>query len=235
MMRFVLSFVGLVLLGSVAGPATGQPAPGRTFEAKIMEVLEGDTYTVQRKSGTFTSVRLWGVDTPELGQPFGALARIRARRYALGRWVRVHVHTVAPDGTVVARLEGDNTAPARNLLRDGLAWRTPSEEPTADDLQSIEKEAQEAKRGLWKTRAPVPPWKWREGLRAVRTASMQIDSDAKASVTNAVGPKPSSDARQPDSDQVVAHERAAPFDGWLTTVKGILSTIGERISSLYDE
>lgn len=235
MMRFVLSFVGLMLLGSVAGSATGQPAPGRTFEAKITDILEGDTYTVQRKSGAITPVRLWGVDTPELGQPFGALARIRARQYALGRWVKVHVEAVSSNGTVIARLEGENAAPARNLLRDGLAWRTPSEEPIADDLRSIEKDAQETKRGLWKTRAPVPPWKWREGLRAVRTASMQIGSAAKASVATAVDPQPSSDGHKIDSDQVVAHERAVPSDGWSTTLNDILSRIGDHVSSLYEE
>ena len=58
---------------------------------------------------------------------------------------------ILPDGRVLNR----------ELVKAGFAWWYRKYAPGNKALEQLEREAQEAKRGLWAEPEPVPPWEWR--------------------------------------------------------------------------
>jgi hypothetical protein len=53
-----------------------------------------------------------------------------------------------------------------SLVQAGLAWWYQRYAPNDTQLAELEREARQAKRGLWADVHPVPPWDWRRGKRA---------------------------------------------------------------------
>jgi micrococcal nuclease len=47
------------------------------------------------------------------------------------------------------------------LVKDGWCWWYRKYAPGDTVLEGLEKEAREAKKGLWVDPKPVPPWEWR--------------------------------------------------------------------------
>ncbi len=64
------------------------------------------------------------------------------------------------------------------MVRQGYAWvyRKYAKDP---ELYRLEKEAREAKRGLWAFSDPVPPWEWRRGKKTVRQDTVACTMDVK--------------------------------------------------------
>ena len=48
------------------------------------------------------------------------------------------------------------------LVNAGLAWHYSKYAPDDQGLATLEKEAKEAKAGLWADADPMPPWEWRK-------------------------------------------------------------------------
>jgi micrococcal nuclease len=51
------------------------------------------------------------------------------------------------------------------LVKDGWCWWYRKYAPGDVVLEGMEKEAQEAKKGLWADPYPLPPWEWRKRSR----------------------------------------------------------------------
>lgn len=153
-MRTLLAATLLVVL---APPAAGQG----TFEARVHRILDGDTYHVLRATGEIVVVRLWGVDAPEAGQPYGAAATRRVQRSIGGKRIRVTVEDTDRYGRFVSRVEVEGKSLGHMLVREGLAWHDDRSTPRARVLARLERQARAADRGLWSRPNPIPPWIWR--------------------------------------------------------------------------
>jgi endonuclease YncB( thermonuclease family) len=106
-------------------------------------------------------IRLYGIDTPERRQPFSAKAAQFTSEAVFEKTV-----TVQPRGKHFERLIADVVLPDGKLLnheivRAGLAWWYEKYAPYDRDLQRLQEEAREAKRGFWSDGEAVPPWEWR--------------------------------------------------------------------------
>lgn len=129
----------------------------------VTKVLDGDSFRV-RKGRETVEVRLYGVDSPEWGQAYGN----RAKRYLKAKINRSAV-TVSPKdvdryGRTIALVSSSGLLLNRELVREGLAWMYPrycKEQPLCSELKKIERKAMAGGRGLWRDKAPVPPWQWR--------------------------------------------------------------------------
>jgi len=55
----------------------------------------------------------------------------------------------------------DDTNVNHSLVKDGWCWWYRKYAPGDTVLEGLEKEAREAKKGLWVDSQPVPPWEWR--------------------------------------------------------------------------
>lgn len=131
------------------------------FEGKVVGVTDGDTLKVLM-DGKAQKVRLFGIDTPEKGQPYGKRAKqmtselafqkiVKVKIKDIGRWGRIIGTVTLPDGKVLNR----------ELLQAGLAWvyRKYTKDP---ELLKIETTAKTKQLGLWGDKNPVPPWDFRK-------------------------------------------------------------------------
>jgi len=157
--------LALLLTTSASGALAQGNAPvepGQTFTAKVIRVTDGDTYDVRRSIGGEVTIRLHGVDSPETSQPYGRAATRAARQYVGGKSVRIVVEDIGRYGRAVASVEVGGGSLGHMLVRDGLGWWYREYAPNASELQRLQRQAQNAGRGLWSQPNPTPPWAWRD-------------------------------------------------------------------------
>jgi endonuclease YncB( thermonuclease family) len=165
---------GPILLALLA-LAAALPAAAETVEGTVVEVRDGDTLELEVGAGT-VAVRLYGIDSPESAQSYGAEAARLARGRALGRQVTVQV----TDRDRYGRLVGEVILPGGESLNEvlvaaGLAWWYREYAPSDTTLARLEREARQAGRGLWAATDPVPPWEWRARRREARSGGSDRD------------------------------------------------------------
>jgi micrococcal nuclease len=137
------AFPALALLLALAGGAVA------TGPARVTRVLDGDTVVLD--SGE--RVRYLGINTPEAGQPFAAEATARNAALVRGRTVTLETDTEVRDqyGRLLAFVSVGGISVSATLLREGLAHvlLIPPNAKHAGILLAIQREAQEARRGIW--------------------------------------------------------------------------------------
>lgn len=133
----------------------------------VLSVHDGDSLRLRRADGQGMVVRLYGVDCPELGQPYGEAARDLTRRL-VGRRV-----TVLPSGgkswrrEVAVVLLHDGRSLQSALVEAGMAWVDDRfcRSPECGGWRQAQAGARSARRGLWADSAPMPPWQWRRAKK----------------------------------------------------------------------
>jgi micrococcal nuclease len=137
-------------------------APATDFSGKVVRVADGDTIEVLVNNRQ-VRVRLFGVDAPELHQPFGNRARQGTSELTFGKTVTVRVNRMDEYGRVVGEvILPDGASLNQELVRRGLAWWYRHYAPQDKQLEALEAEARRAKRGLWADARPIEPWVWRQ-------------------------------------------------------------------------
>ncbi len=136
-------------------------ARAEVFTGKVVGVSDGDTIKVMYQ-GEAEKIRLQGIDCPELrGQPFGKRAKQLTSKLVFGKVVTVDWKKRDRYGRIIGKVTlPDGRSLEHELLRAGLAWhyvRYSNDETMA----ALETEARRAKVGLWRDKAPTPPWDWR--------------------------------------------------------------------------
>lgn len=148
-MRDARSVLLVVLLLAPAAPTVGQPQPGQTISVKVVLVPDGDTFEAHRQAGQAFTVRLFGVDAPELNEPYGRKAQAAARHHIGGKTVRLQVADTGRYGQTIGRVVAQGGSLAKMLLRRGLARHDDQRAPDAAELARLERQARRAGRGLW--------------------------------------------------------------------------------------
>lgn len=245
--------IAVLLVGCLAGPApapdaptptpdapahatgTGtasvdSPDPGVGVRATVVEVVDGDTLTVEYPNGTRTTVRLIGVDTPEVhaatdpaefGVPdtaagraclrrWGERASRFARRSLAGATVRLRGDPNLPQrgdyGRLLAYVAVDGRPFNRRLVAGGYARVYESDFRRRGDYRSLRDAARANRTGVWACRDP------REGATA--TATEGTGSPVIAAVhPDAAG----NDHQNPNGEYVVLENAGStPVDltGW---------------------
>jgi micrococcal nuclease len=70
--------------------------------------------------------------------------------------------------TIANVLLPDGTNVNHTLVKNGWCWWYRKYAPGDSVLEGLEKEAREARKGLWQDSAPIPPWQYRkEGKRTL--------------------------------------------------------------------
>ncbi len=152
--------------GETAGPAV--PGPSGEEEASlnayglvvsVRKVVDGDTVEISPEVVDFNIVRLNGLDAPEApgylygAQPYGGEAREFARERLEGRRVALEFDEQPTDGPrLVAYVYLDDGRMFNEmLLREGYAQLvdTPPNTRYLKKFREAQREAREARRGLW--------------------------------------------------------------------------------------
>jgi endonuclease YncB( thermonuclease family) len=166
-----LLLVGILLVGVEPTAVGSQRLTGR-----VLRVSDGDTFTMV--NGTWVlDVRLFGVDCPEMDQPYGPEAkRFTAERIA-DRTVDVTPVTTDQYGRIVGRVRVNGEDLSLALLQRGLAWHLV--EYSADEtFASAERHARAWRVGLWSQPNPVPPRVRRSGNTRAGPARPRVPAPA---------------------------------------------------------
>jgi micrococcal nuclease len=157
-----------------AGTAIAQPTGRGSTVAprtwRVVGVQDGDTLTCLDESGGQQKVRLAGIDAPEIGQDFGRQSRDALADLVFGRAVEVLEEGRDRQGRTIAKLLVDGDDVNRRMVATGMAWHY-SAYSTDPDLDGLEAEAREARKGLWSQPSPVAPWDYRRNAAAGRTVA----------------------------------------------------------------
>jgi endonuclease YncB( thermonuclease family) len=130
----------------------------------ITKVLDADTYRAEFEYRTVT-LRIAGMDSPELAQPGGRWCKAIVTRLLLARVLLVTRTTLDPYHRIVADLHWFNGGRvAETLIAAGIGWHDPRFSPDRPNLTAAEHYARAHHLGLWRDPHAVPPWVWRRFL-----------------------------------------------------------------------
>ena len=114
----------------------------------------------------FECTRFSGNDCTDKGQAFGNKARQAAAAFVYGKQVMLQTPGQDKYGRALADVFlQDGTNVNHELVKGGWCWRYRKYAPGDTVLEVLEKEAREAKNGLWEGQTPIPPWQWRKRTR----------------------------------------------------------------------
>ncbi len=157
------------LMTAWTGPVQAQ---GFELTGRVVRVADGDTLTILSGNRKQERVRLASIDAPETtkdsrrpGQPFAEASRRFLSDLVSGQHLTLSCHERDRHGRAVCDvpLAGGETA-NQKLVRAGMAMANREKggrflrDPR---IAELEREAQQARVGIWSEPNPVPPWKWR--------------------------------------------------------------------------
>ena len=125
---------------------------------EVTRVTDGDTIQVMA-GGTKTTVRLVGIDAPEVshsknqpGQPFGKVAAKHLAAMVLNKTVEIKSYGADRYGRTLAEVIMDNRNINFEMVQAGLSegyWGKPASGLDMAPYRKAEEEAKAAKRGMW--------------------------------------------------------------------------------------
>ena len=162
MKRKVL-FLAILLIILIVAPCLSW-----AWSGEVVDISDGDTITVlNSKTLKDVQVRLYGIATPEKGQPFSKRARQFTSKLVYGKVVEVKVMTTDRHGRTVAMIYADKTLLNEELIKAGLAWVywQHCHHPICETWKGLQIGARMDKRGLWADPDRIPPWEFRKKKR----------------------------------------------------------------------
>lgn len=158
----LIAFCGLLWIGT----ATAQ----NTLTGRVVAVADGDTLTLLDSSNTQHRIRLGAIDAPESGQPFGNRSGQLLRKLCHRKTATVQYSRRDRYRRIVGTVYCDGVDANAEMVRRGMAWVYVQFAPRNSPLFELERQAREARLGLWVDPSPVEAWRWRRGERSASGA-----------------------------------------------------------------
>jgi endonuclease YncB( thermonuclease family) len=129
----------------------------------VVGVTDGDTVKVVLH-GVQTTIRLYGIDTPEKKQAYGQAAREYTADLVARQEVDVEPIAVDRYGRTVAIVMVGDQCLQEQLLTAGYAWVYDQycNKPFCHGWTALQQLSAMRGAGLWQDANPVPPWQWRK-------------------------------------------------------------------------
>lgn len=126
--------------------------------ALVVSVHDGDTL----KLDDGRTIRLSGIDAPEVNQPYGVESRDLLRKLTWKKSIRIETRGKDRYGRIVGEIFVGKKSINRSMVRRGAAWWFRKYAPKNACFRSLETGARNHKNGLWKSPDAVAPWDWRK-------------------------------------------------------------------------
>ena len=149
---------------------------------RIRRVIDGDSLEV-KYAGLFSflrrpfPVRLYGIDAPELAQPYGQESRQQLQSLVRGGGIRMDVKATDRYGRTVGLLYRRRRGRSVNveMVRSGMAWWYRRYGGRDLGFPEAEAEAKRRRRGVWRRGDRIRrPWDYRADLRRARQRRRRI-------------------------------------------------------------
>ena len=127
------------------------------ISGKVISIHDGDTITVLQDKRQI-KVRLFGIDAPELKQPYGKKSKQFLANLIAGEIVEVEESGKDRYKRAIGTIYLNGADINAQMVANGYAWayRKFSKKYTPQ-----ESKAKSQKLGLWRDKEPIPPWEWR--------------------------------------------------------------------------
>ena len=142
------SILSLIILSTLTFALSG----------KVVSVHDGDTVTVLQDARQI-KVRLYGIDAPELKQPYGKKSRQFLANLIAGKVVEVNENGKDRYKRTIGTIYLDGKDINAQMVEAGYAW---AYRKFSKKYAPQESGAKYQKLGLWRDEEPVPPWEWRK-------------------------------------------------------------------------
>lgn len=140
---------------------------GEVLSGTVVYVPDGDGLTVHTTVECVT-VRLWGIDAPEIMQRYGEASCAYLYGLCNGQEVRLIVRGRDRYKRTIGDVYlADGSRLAEVMIRAGCAWWYREYAPHESKLKELEKVARAEHVGLWRERNPTPPWEFRNQVDIV--------------------------------------------------------------------
>lgn len=157
---FVTCLMCCVAFGSLC--ATGTPC-------KVVTIKDGDTVVVFDGQRLIT-IRIAGIDAPELNQIHGLEAKTYLSNLLEGRIVEIEGATEDKYGRTVATIRTSNGVDISEVMvEEGYAWHY-KKYSDSERLAKLEQEAKAAGKGLWAGEIIIAPWSYRKNPEVTQIA-----------------------------------------------------------------
>ena len=130
------------------------------YSGKIIKVYDGETIWVKLENGDIDSVKLWGIDAPELDQKYGIASKEHLIKQ-IHREVKLEYKSRDRQKYMQAIVNytlksGEEVNLNNSLVEHGYAWK--NKYSNDKHLEKLQKKAEKNNAGLWKESTPTPPW-----------------------------------------------------------------------------
>ncbi|WP_026715258.1 thermonuclease family protein [Flavobacterium daejeonense] len=132
---------------------------------KVIKIKDGDTIVVLDSLNNQITIRLAEVDCPENSQAFGNRAKQFTANEVGNKKVTYKVDSKDRYGRTIAKVFYDGKYLSEEIIKNGFGWHY-KQYSISKKLAEIEILAKKNGLGLWKDKAPVPPWEFRNLKRA---------------------------------------------------------------------
>lgn len=132
--------------------------PLYALSGKVVSIHDGDTITVLQGKQQI-KVRLYGIDAPELKQPYGKKSKQFLANLIAGEVVEVEENGKDRYKRTIGTIYLNGADINAQMVENGYAWayRKFSKKYTPQESQ-----AKKQGLGLWRDKEPIPPWEWRK-------------------------------------------------------------------------
>lgn len=129
------------------------------YPAKVIKISDGDTITILTQQRKQIKVRFYGIDAPELKQPYGKKSKQFLANLIAGEVVEVDENGKDRYKRTIGTIYLNGADINAQMVANGYAWayRKFSKKYTAQESQ-----AKKQGLGLWRDKEPTPPWEWRK-------------------------------------------------------------------------
>ncbi len=132
---------------------------------KIIKIYDGDTITALTSQKEKIKIRLYGIDAPELKQPFGKASKRHLIDLISNKSLNINEKGKDKYGRTLAVLyNGDQDINAQMVI-DGYAW---AYDKFSKDYVTFQQNAQLLKKGLWIDKDVVRPSDFRKLKKSSR-------------------------------------------------------------------
>jgi len=195
-MNAISSVIGIALLCLAGWTHAAE------FSGKVIAVLDGDTLMVMQGCEGVepvaadihrhlpcggknpVKVRLAEVDAPEKAQPYGSAAQQSLAGMVMGKRIQVASRAIDDYGRMIAMVNIDGMNVNYEQVRRGMAWEY-SRFHNNRRVMALQREAQQAKRGLWAGEKITEPAQWRKLHPSISAADAPFSEKASSTKSKA--------------------------------------------------
>lgn len=128
------------------------------ISGKVVSIHDGDTITILQDKQQI-KVRLFGIDAPELKQPYGKKSKQFLANLIAGEVVEVDENGKDRYKRTIGTIYLNGTDINAQMVANGYAW---AYRKFSKKYAPQESQAKKQRLGLWQGKESIPPWEWRK-------------------------------------------------------------------------